>query len=175
MLVAVGAGKSERHCLMDVKEAIAAAAPRAPDADMPRDNAERVVAGARALSPALGGRMRAARLLGSGVFVRELLPEDLKLELEVLTRGEATEMAGYLAGVVGRAHAGQMNDAQRRGLVEAALQVQPSREDPGCARMVVECVWSSWCHCMRRRICSIAGAMPWLRRLEQGRQQGLLF
>ena len=106
VLVAVGAGKSERHCLIDVKEAIAAAAPRAPDADMPRDNAERVVAGARALSPALGGRMCSARLLGRGVFVRELLPQDLKLELEVLSRSEATEMATYLAGVVG--------DAQRR-------------------------------------------------------------
>ncbi len=58
-LVAVGSGRAERHCLMDIKEAIAAAAPRAPEADMPRDNAERVVTGARALSPALGGRMRA--------------------------------------------------------------------------------------------------------------------
>ncbi len=114
VLVAVGAGKSERHCLMDIKEAIAAAAPRAPDADMPRDNAERVVAGARALSPALGGRMCAARLLGRAVFVRELLPQDLKLELEALSRSEATEMASYLAGVVGHAHARQMNDAQRR-------------------------------------------------------------
>ena len=114
VLVAVGSGKSERHCLMDIKEAIAAAAPRAPDADMPRGNAERVVAGARALSPALGGRMRAARLLGRAVFVRELLPQDLKLELEVLSRDEATEMATYLAGVVGRAHARQMGDAQRR-------------------------------------------------------------
>ncbi len=114
VLIAVGSGKSERHCLMDVKEAIAAAAPRAADADMPRDNAERVVAGARALSPALGGRMCAARLLGRAVFVRELLPQDLKLELEVLSRSEATEMASYLAGVVGHAHARQMDEAQRR-------------------------------------------------------------
>ena len=114
VLVAVGAGKSERHCLMDVKEAIAAAAPRAPDANMPRDNAERVVAGARALSPALGGRMCAARLLGRAEFVPALLPQDLKLELEVLSRTEATEMATYLAGVVGDAHARQMDEVLRR-------------------------------------------------------------
>ncbi len=119
VLVAVGTGKSERHCLMDIKEAIAAAAPRAPDAEMPRDNAARVVAGARALSPALGGRMRAARLLGNAVFVRELLPQDLKLELENLTRDQATDMAGYLASVVGRAHAGQMSDAQRHDWFKA--------------------------------------------------------
>ncbi len=56
---------------------------------MPRDNAERVVTGARNLSPFLGSRMVAARLLGKAVFVRELLPQDLKLEIEHLTRDEA--------------------------------------------------------------------------------------
>ena len=114
VLVGVGSGKSERHCLMDVKEAVAAAAPRAADAAMPRDNAERVVQGARNLSPALGGRMQPARLLDRAVFVRELLPQDLKLELEYLTRAEATEMARYLGTVVGMAHARQMGDADRR-------------------------------------------------------------
>ena len=125
-LVAVGSGKSERHCLMDIKEAITAAAPRAPDAEMPRDNAARVVAGACALSPALGNRMRAARLLGSTVFVRELLPQDLKLEIEVLSRSEATEMAAYLAGVVGRAHARQMTGTQRRSWLKL-LQASHAR------------------------------------------------
>jgi uncharacterized protein (DUF2252 family) len=37
VLVAVGSGKAERHCLMDVKEATAAAAPRSKTADMPHD------------------------------------------------------------------------------------------------------------------------------------------
>jgi len=46
VLVAIGNGKAERHCLMDVKEATTAAAPRSETAEMPRDNAERVVAGA---------------------------------------------------------------------------------------------------------------------------------
>jgi uncharacterized protein (DUF2252 family) len=41
---------------------------------MPRDNAERVVAGARSLSPYLGKRMLAAELMGKSVVLRELLP-----------------------------------------------------------------------------------------------------
>jgi uncharacterized protein (DUF2252 family) len=64
MLVAIGSGKAERHCLMDVKEAGAAAAPRSKAADIPRDNAELVVEGARNLSPFLGERMVAQRLCG---------------------------------------------------------------------------------------------------------------
>ncbi len=113
VLVAVDKGKAERHCLMDVKEAIAPAAPRAKSAKMPRDNAERVVTGARSLSPFLGGRMIAARVLDQSVFVRELLPQDLKLEIEYLTRDEAMEMAEFLARVVGRGHARQMDAAER--------------------------------------------------------------
>ena len=114
VLVAVDTGKAERHCLMDVKEAIAAAAPRSGNAAMPRDNAQRVVAGAQALSPFLGGRMVAARLLDKAVFIRELLPQDLKLEIEHLTRAEAMSVAAYLAQVVGQGHARQMDAAGRR-------------------------------------------------------------
>jgi len=113
VLVAVDKGKAERHCLMDVKEAIAPAAPRAKSAKMPRDNAERVVTGARSLSPFLGGRMIAARLLEKSVFVRELLPQDLKLEIEQLSRDEAMEVAEFLARMVGRGHARQMDAATR--------------------------------------------------------------
>ena len=114
VLVAVGHGKAERHSLMDVKEAIAAAAPRSATAAMPRDNAERVVAGARALSPLLGGRMVAARLLDRAVFVRELLPQDLKLEIEHLTHVEAMNVAEFLARVVGRGHARQLDAGDRK-------------------------------------------------------------
>ena len=113
VLVAVGAGHDERHCLMDVKEAIAAAAPRYPGAEMPRDNAGRVVAGARALSPFLGGRMRADRLLDRAVFIRELLPQDLKLEIDRLSREEAMSVAEFLAEVVGRGHARQLDAGER--------------------------------------------------------------
>jgi uncharacterized protein (DUF2252 family) len=114
VLVAVGEGKNERHCLIDVKEAIAAAAPHSRTAVMPSDDAKRVVTGARALSPFLGGRMLAAHLFGKSVFVRELLPQDLKLEIERLSSDEALGVAGFLAHVVGRAHARQMDTASRK-------------------------------------------------------------
>ena len=106
-------GKRERFALVDVKEAVAPAPPSAPDAAMPEDPAERVVAGARALSPHLGERMIAKKVLGCPVFVRELLPQDLKLEIEQFSRSEALAATRYLAWVVGHAHARQM-DAESR-------------------------------------------------------------
>ncbi|GAC1317121.1 MAG: DUF2252 domain-containing protein [Collimonas sp.] len=102
-------------CLLDIKEAVHATAPRYPHVKMPRDNAQRVVEGARQMSPALGERMLAARFLEHGFFIRELLPQDLKLELDQLRTKEAIRMARYLAYVVGCAHARQMNAATRRG------------------------------------------------------------
>lgn len=113
-LVAIGKGKNERHCLMDVKEAIAAAAPHSTAEPMPEDGGLRVVTGARALSPFLGGRMVAAKVLGKAVFVRELLPQDLKLEIERLSVDEALDVAEFLAHVVGRAHARQMAAGDRK-------------------------------------------------------------
>jgi uncharacterized protein (DUF2252 family) len=106
--------KDDEFCLIDIKEANPAAAPRARNADMPRDNGKRVVEGARHLSPALGERMMAARLLDRSVVIRELMPQDLKLELDQLSREEAVNSARYLAEVVGRAHARQMDSATRR-------------------------------------------------------------
>ncbi|WP_322015267.1 DUF2252 family protein [Paraburkholderia sp. J12] len=102
-------------CLMDIKEGVKAAAPRYEDASMPRDNAERVVEGARHLSPFLGERMRAARMLDRAVVIRELLPQDLKLEIDTLDKDEARKVAFYLAAVVGQAHARQMDAPTRRG------------------------------------------------------------
>lgn len=80
---------------------------------MPRDNGKRVVEGARQLSPGLGNRMLAVRLLEHSFFIRELLPQDLKLELDQLDSRQAMEAAGYLARVVGQAHARQMDLATR--------------------------------------------------------------
>ncbi|MGI4880540.1 MAG: DUF2252 family protein [Janthinobacterium lividum] len=110
-----GSGKGGGHemALIDIKEAVEAAAPAAAGADMPADHAERVVAGARALSPNLGGRMLAARLLGQPVVLRELMPQDLKLEVDQFSRAEAIRSARYLAYVVGRAHGRQMDPATR--------------------------------------------------------------
>lgn len=116
--VLVGVGDDghapDNLCLIDIKEGVQAAAPRAADAEMPRDNAERVVAGARALSPNLGERMMAARLFDKSVTLRELMPQDLKIEIDQLSREEATAIARYLASVVGRAHARQMDGETRR-------------------------------------------------------------
>jgi uncharacterized protein (DUF2252 family) len=63
------------------------------------------------LSPYLGERMRATRFLKRSVFMRELLPQDRKLEIDQLTREEAVNAARFLAGVVGGAHARQLDPA----------------------------------------------------------------
>jgi uncharacterized protein (DUF2252 family) len=42
------------------------------------------------------------------------MPQDLKIEIAQLSREQATAIAGYLAGVVGRAHARQIDGATRR-------------------------------------------------------------
>ena len=81
---------------------------------MPRDNTERVVEGARHLAPNLGQRMLAARFLDRAVFLRELLPQDLQLDMEHLNRDEATSAARYLAAVVGKAHARQMDSPTKK-------------------------------------------------------------
>ena len=101
-------------CLIDIKQANKAAAPHAAGALMPRDQARRVVEGARHLSPALGDRMRSATLLDAPVIIRELLPQDLKLEIEHLDREEAIKAARFLASVVGHAHCRQMDAKTRR-------------------------------------------------------------
>jgi uncharacterized protein (DUF2252 family) len=113
-LLQVGQDRDSSICIMDIKEATSAAAPAAKAAKMPKDNAERVVVGAKALSPNLGERMAAARLFDRSVVLRELMPQDLKLEVDRLTRDEAMHVARYLAGVVGRPHARQMDTHTRR-------------------------------------------------------------
>ncbi len=114
VIVDVGdAGKPGDLALIDIKEAVRTVVPVAQGAAMPRDRAERVVTGARALSPNLGDRMIATRLLGKPVVLRELAPQDLKLEVSQFSRDEAVEAARYLAYVVGVAHARQMDAVTR--------------------------------------------------------------
>jgi uncharacterized protein (DUF2252 family) len=110
-----GGGKGQQLCLVDIKEAVHAAAPRAanPSLAMPEDSAARVVMGARSLAPPLGNRMIAARFLDKPVIIRELLPQDLKLEIDQLTRSQACKAARYLGNVVGAAHARQLTTAER--------------------------------------------------------------
>jgi uncharacterized protein (DUF2252 family) len=109
---------------LDLKEAVKAAAPHAARARTPSDQAERVVEGAHHLSPYLGDRMLAAKLDGSSVFVRELMPQDRKIEVEQLTSEKAIEVAGFLAAVVGKAHGRQMDASTRK---EWRREVQRSR------------------------------------------------
>ena len=85
---------------------------------MPKDNAMRIVEGARHLSPYLGERMRSSQFLDTSVFIRELLPQDLKLEIEAMNEDEAKNLAFYLAFVVGRAHVRQMDDPTRNAWIK---------------------------------------------------------
>ncbi len=116
VLVAVGGSKKDPggYALIDLKEAVDAVAPASVDANLPPDNARRVVVGARALSPNLGQRMLPIRLSGTPLVLRELMPQDLKIEVDQFTRSEATTAARYLAYVVGVAHARQMQPGDRR-------------------------------------------------------------
>src|SRR5450631_1360111 len=111
VLLSVG---GDDYCFIDIKEAVHAAATRYQHVSMPRDNAQRVVEGAYQMSPALGERMIAERFLDHSVFIRELLPQDLKLELDQMSIEEAIRMSSYLAYVVGCAHARQMDDGTRK-------------------------------------------------------------
>jgi uncharacterized protein (DUF2252 family) len=114
VLLTIGSGKMRDLALMDVKEAVTAAAPRYTKQKMPKDQAERVVEGATHLSPHLGKRMLAGKFEEKSVFIRELLPQDLKIELEKLRVHDAMKAASFLAGIVGKAHARQMNVATRK-------------------------------------------------------------
>jgi uncharacterized protein (DUF2252 family) len=124
-----GKSKDDEFCLVDIKEASPAAAPRARVANMPKDNAHRVVEGAKHLAPALGERMMAAKLLGKSVVLRELMPQDLKLQIDQLSREEAVASARYLAEVVGKAHARQMDAATRRGFATSFKTRRSARLD----------------------------------------------
>lgn len=104
VLLAVGKkGVDLEYCLMDIKEAVTTAAPRYDNVKMPSTHGERIVEGSRYLSPYLGQRMRSGSLNDRSVFIRELMPQDLKMEVERLTQTEAIKTAKYLAMVVGRA------------------------------------------------------------------------
>jgi uncharacterized protein (DUF2252 family) len=115
VLLRVGDSKDPENslCLIDVKEAVHAAAPSTTSAKMPRDNALRIVTGAMNLAPNLGDRMLTGRVQGKSVFLRELLPQDLKLDIDHLSDHQAMDVAAYLGNVVGRAHSNQMTDKKR--------------------------------------------------------------
>ena len=102
------------YALVDIKEAVDPIAPAYPHASMPADNAHRVLQAARALSPHLGERMIPVEMMGKSLFIRELAPQDLKLEIGQFSEKQAAKAARYLAFVVGKAHARQMDETTRR-------------------------------------------------------------
>jgi uncharacterized protein (DUF2252 family) len=111
VLVAINGGERPRDlCLLDVKEAVDSLAPTQAGAP---DNSGRVVAAANALSPSLGARIAASRLFDRDVFVREMMPQDFKFGVKRLSESEAGALAAYLGWVLGRAHARQMNQADK--------------------------------------------------------------
>ena len=128
VLVGVGKKSANEYRLLDIKEATHAAAPcvegmglkskkQAEDGaagEMPDNDGDRVVEGARHLSPHLGTRMASGMIGGRRVVIRELRPEDLKFELTGLTQAEAVATARMMASVVGRAHGRQMKHGERR-------------------------------------------------------------
>lgn len=109
-------GKKHRPALalLDIKQAVEASAPWGPDLNPGVAPGVRVVMGARHLAPALGSRMLAASLLERSVFIRELLPQDLKVELDRIDAADARKVAYYLGKVVGRAHRRQLDLAATR-------------------------------------------------------------
>lgn len=116
VLLRVGQSKDPESslCLVDVKEAVRSSAPRAKVAVMPTDNAQRIIEGAIHLAPNLGERMLATHIKDKSVFLRELLPQDLKIDIDHLNQDQAMEVAAYLGNVVGRAHAHQMEAEDRK-------------------------------------------------------------
>jgi uncharacterized protein (DUF2252 family) len=117
VLLAVGDGKQNDKgmCLVDIKQATPSVAVVTPGNEMSTNHAARVVEGARHLAPFLGERMLAEKLLGKPVVIRELRPQDLKIEIDQLHVEEARATAHFLGGVVGLAHARQMTRDVRRG------------------------------------------------------------
>jgi uncharacterized protein (DUF2252 family) len=80
---------------------------------MPSNSAERIAEGAINLSPHLGERLATANVCGKSVFIRELCPQDLKLDLDQIEAKEATGIATYLGSVVGLAHSRQLGASDR--------------------------------------------------------------
>jgi uncharacterized protein (DUF2252 family) len=112
VLCSVG-GNKKSLCLLDLKQAVDPVTPHADDA-MPQNPAERVVIGARHLAPTLGERMVALEMHGRSLFARELMPQDLKLEIDALSALDARAVSFYLGHLLGRAHARQLDAAAQR-------------------------------------------------------------
>jgi uncharacterized protein (DUF2252 family) len=119
---AQGATESSPHetfRILDIKEALPLRAPRLPKSDFPKDDADRVVAGACVLAPYLGHRTVAATVGGLRTTIHELMPHDEKIGLADLKKAEATDLAAYLGSVVGRAHGRQLHKGDAKAWLKS--------------------------------------------------------
>jgi uncharacterized protein (DUF2252 family) len=73
--------------------------------------------------------MLPARILHHSVVVRELLPQDLKLEINKLTRQEAGRTSHYLGQVLGEAHARQLDSDTRNKWGNELRHHRPNNSD----------------------------------------------
>lgn len=137
-MVRVTDDDGERLSLIDIKQAVPSVAPSAEGAVIPSDPGERVVTGARAMSPYLGLRMGHGTLMGKSVFVREHSPKDLKIEIEDLSEKKAKKTAFHLAYVVGEGHGRQMDKASR--LTWRAEMVRSQRSNKAAPSWLWEAV-----------------------------------
>ncbi len=78
--------------------------------------------------------MLSGTVAGHSVFVRELMPQDLKVELEMWDDTEARATARALARIVGVAHARQLDERRAMGGVESssAARRAASKRRAGC-------------------------------------------
>jgi uncharacterized protein (DUF2252 family) len=73
--------------------------------------------------------MLCGSLFGKPVVIRELMPQDLKVDIDRLTREEAVTVARYLAKVVARAHGRQMDSETRKGWLSVLNKTRRSAID----------------------------------------------
>lgn len=73
--------------------------------------------------------MLAARLCGKPVIIRELRPQDLKVELAELSSEEAIATARFLAEILGQAHGRQMNVPTRRKWLSGLKRYRPAGDE----------------------------------------------
>lgn len=86
------------YCLTDIRGVVASAAPPTP-ASRRRTTTHSVSSREHGASLFFQAKpaLRATRLDGRPVFIRELLPQDLKIEIDYLTTKQATKAARFLA------------------------------------------------------------------------------
>ena len=80
--------------------------------------------------------MLPAIFLGKPVFVREIMPQDLKFEIRRISIDDAKSIAKYLAYIVGLAHARRLSQLKRKAWL-AELSTQPIK-NIGRAVMALE-------------------------------------